>query len=332
MKTTSELYLAVDDTRNGSGYSPPNSPTNHSSTLTANARKSLHSNMQLMGLLGFVNLAFSFYLAFGNIESGTCDISSTISCSAVIKSAYGELLNVPVSIFGITWNIVLLLGIWRIMLDDKVPHFISAIYIWCSAGIGFVIYFVAAEFILGALCPFCTIVHIINVTLMYLSFRVYNELRNPPTIGELVNALKPYIVFVFVLHVFAIVAFRSQPVVHDEWTMTKFAQCLTEKNMVFYGSSGCGACIRQKQLFIAGEKNEAESPMKYVNFVECFKNDVCKERDIGSYPTWLKLDSPNGKEIDRNIGIMDTAKLSKMSGCEYVEEDTTVVKQGKKTK
>ncbi|EFA76881.1 hypothetical protein PPL_09633 [Heterostelium album PN500] len=343
----SELYLAVDEMTSGSklqqqdniAYSPLANVSSLSGINNSNGngnggkvsnhgnngfgsmsqfpnRKLLQSSIKIMGMLGLVNLAFSLYLAFGNIESGTCDVSATISCTTVIKSAFGEIAGVPVSIFGITWNIVFLMAIYHIMSDDRLPHFITAIYIWCSFGVGFVIYFVAAEYIIGALCPFCTVVHIINVTLMYFALKLYNELRVPPSLGSLLSTLKNQLIFIFVLHLVATVAFQKTVEVHDEPAMTKFAKCLTDSNMVFYGSSGCGACINQKQLFITPDsKDETESPLQYIKFVECRDDSLCKKYEIRRYPTWIKHDD-NGVELERHEGVMNSFELSKMSGCE----------------
>ncbi|GAM25586.1 hypothetical protein SAMD00019534_087610 [Acytostelium subglobosum LB1] len=301
---------------------PPTTGGPSSQLITTN-RKTLHSNLRIMGLLGIANLAFSFYLAFGNIESGTCDISSTVSCTAVIKSSFGQIMNVPVSIFGITWNIIFLMGVCKVMMDDRVPQFLTALYIWCSLGIGFVLYFVAAEFIIGALCPFCTIVHIINITLMYFAFKLYTDLRSPPSLFNLISTLKSYLLFVFVVHMIVLIAYQAgAEEQHDEWTMSKFSQCLTEHNMVFYGSSRCGACVNQKQMFMTKDKGEADSPWKYVTFVECKdKHDLCTMNDIQRYPTWIKHESDGGKELERHEGVMNMFELSKMSGCQYKKEE-----------
>eukprot|EP01132_Coremiostelium_polycephalum_P000493 gene493-621_t len=284
---------------------------------TTFSKKSVTDTIQIMGVLGFINLAFSFYLAFGNIESGTCDVSSTVSCSTVIKSSYGEIANVPVAVFGITWNICLLIAIWRIMIEDRITHFITALYIWCSVGIGFVLYFIIAEYLIGAICPFCTIVHVINCVLMYFSFRLYCDLRSPPHIGLVASSLKNYIITGLVFHLLLIGMYNySSPVTYNQ----TFAQCLTSKHMVMYGSSSCHACQNQKAMFVLKDKEPEESPWKYIKFVECRDGDACVDKNIQRYPTWIKFSEDGETELARKEGVMNKFELSKMSGCPLDEE------------
>ena len=67
--------------------------------------------------------------------------------------------------------------------------------------------------------------------------------------------------------------------------LDKFAQCLTDKGAIFYGSLSCENCREQKEFF--------EDSAKYLNYIECDKYaknsnyKVCKEAQINSYPTWI---------------------------------------------
>jgi len=60
--------------------------------------------------------------------------------------------------------------------------------------------------------------------------------------------------------------------------LNAFAQCLTQKGAIFYGTERCQFCQQQKQLFL--------DAMQYINFVDCDKNRLaCSTADIKSYPT-----------------------------------------------
>lgn len=67
-----------------------------------------------------------------------------------------------------------------------------------------------------------------------------------------------------------------------------FAQCLTEKGAIFYGTFWCPHCKDQKELF--------GSSMEYVTYVECSTPDgnaqmpVCTAAGIDGYPTWVFAD------------------------------------------
>jgi len=83
-----------------------------------------------------------------------------------------------------------------------------------------------------------------------------------------------------------------------------FAQCLSEKNVKFFGAYWCTNCDKQKQLF--------GSSIKYVNYIECDLNGQespsCIDKNIKGYPTW---------EIggEQYLGIQTLEKLSELSGC-----------------
>ncbi|KAM9956277.1 hypothetical protein ACTFIR_002989 [Dictyostelium discoideum] len=309
----------------------------HFSMVTLNKR-TLVQYMQIIGVLGVINLLLSLYMAFGDIESGTCDINATLSCTSVIKSEYGKIFGVPVSYYGITWNLVLLYCIWRIYLEDKVPAFVTTIFIWCSIGIGFVFYFIAAELIIGKICPFCTLVHIINVALMYLVFQVYCQLKSPPPLFLVANSLKSFIVTVLLVHLMLIIFVNGGNTngvggggiiisgINKKITNESFSQCLTRMNMVMFGSSSCGACMNQKKLFMLPGKDETESPWHYIKFIECQDSDrnfkeECEKWGIKRYPTWHKFEndykSSENKILETHSGVMGIAELSKMSGCQY---------------
>ncbi|EGC37723.1 hypothetical protein DICPUDRAFT_149647 [Dictyostelium purpureum] len=303
-------------------------------------KRSIVQYIQYICGLGILNLLLSLYMSFGNIESGTCDLNTTLSCTSVIKSEYGKILGLPVAYYGISWNIVLLYCVWRIYLEDKIPAYITTIYLWCSVGVGFVIYFIAAEIIIGKICPFCTMVHIINVGLMYLAFKVYNDLKAPPPIWVVANSLKSFIVSVAIGHLLigsgglVINGVSNEPSKISE----TFSQCLSRKNMVMFGSSRCGACINQKKLFLVDGVEERLTPWNNVNFVECSKskkdankfNEECENWDIGRYPTWLKFakeyipedDKSKNEILEKHEGVLSIVQLSKMSGCEFIESDS----------
>ena len=80
-----------------------------------------------------------------------------------------------------------------------------------------------------------------------------------------------------------------------------FAECLSEKGAVMYGTEWCGACKAQKDLF--GDSFDK------VNFVDCDRRrDLCLIAGVGAYPTW-KIDGENYE------GALELEKLASLSGC-----------------
>jgi len=124
-------------------------------------------------ILAFFSLVISFYLTMdhykGSGEGSFCDINSTISCSKATGSIFSELFGIPVALLGMIWSFSLMLFGWQIL--KKKERLLKLLLIWGIIGILFVIYMVIAEFLVGAICPLCTVVHIL--VLINLSLSVY---------------------------------------------------------------------------------------------------------------------------------------------------------------
>jgi hypothetical protein len=86
--------------------------------------------------------------------------------------------------------------------------------------------------------------------------------------------------------------------------LDEFANCLTENDVVFYGTKTCPACSQQRGTF--GDS------LEYVNYVECDKNaqtsNLCSRENIRVVPTWKFNGVP--KE-----GVMTLEQLARESGC-----------------
>lgn len=81
-----------------------------------------------------------------------------------------------------------------------------------------------------------------------------------------------------------------------------FAQCLSEKGAVMYGTEWCSHCKAQKKDF--------GSSFQYINFIDCdLQKDECTKAGVKGYPTW-NIDGENYP------GQQAFYKLSQVSGCE----------------
>jgi len=84
-----------------------------------------------------------------------------------------------------------------------------------------------------------------------------------------------------------------------------FAKCLSEKGVTMYGSYWCNHCQNQKKIF--GDS------FKYINYVECTENqDLCREKGIEGYPTWIIND-------EKYPGEQSIQKLSQLTGCKILK-------------
>ena len=125
-----------------------------------------------------------------NVRSGgggaaLCDLSAKVSCSAVAASAQSEILGIPVALLGFGWFAVVLTGVF-INSSKKAENTFSnwfgmdipfALFGWSVLGLGFVLWFMYAEFfIIGSICIFCTLAHILTITILFISYKL---LRKP---------------------------------------------------------------------------------------------------------------------------------------------------------
>ena len=88
-----------------------------------------------------------------------------------------------------------------------------------------------------------------------------------------------------------------------------FAQCLTEKGVIMYGTEWCPHCKNQKVMF--------GSAFQYVNYIDCdLHRDACIKAGVEGFPTWVIND-------DLYPGEQPIARLAALSGCELVVDEKT---------
>jgi uncharacterized membrane protein len=117
-------------------------------------------------------VAVSVYLTiahFANPNLLVCASSGTVSCEAVTTSAQAAFLGIPVAVLGLLWSIGMLAlclpQAWR--SGSRLVHL--ARLLMAVGGIGFVLWLVYAElFIIGAICLWCTVVHVIAFALFVI--------------------------------------------------------------------------------------------------------------------------------------------------------------------
>ncbi len=264
-----------------------------------------HIRKVSLGLV-FIGMLISIYLTYSHFSEKTsvCDFTSTISCSTVNTSIYSSIFYVPVALVGLIWFILALVMLLRV----GKAHMEGAFLLWAIVGVLGIPYLVWAEFVLGVICPFCTVIHVILVLLLVLSVLNY---RKSEFALEWVKSVKKVVVYaVIMLVVFALFSayFKGKEV---RLETNDFAQCLTQKGAVMYGSYICSHCINQKNLF--GES------FSFVQYVECHPNgpnpqtELCELKDIGSTPTWTL--EVNGTEVDRRVGFLTFDELKAFSKC-----------------
>lgn len=92
-----------------------------------------------------------------------------------------------------------------------------------------------------------------------------------------------------------------------------FAQCLTEKGMVMYGSATCHFCAQQRAMF--------KSSFDHITEIECDPRNPdpeaerCIAKNIEQTPTWILEDADGNTITDLGSGVQSFETLSEAAGC-----------------
>ena len=119
------------------------------------------------GLLALMGLGVSAYLTAVHYSEGqiplACATTGFLNCEDVTRSAESMIAGVPVALLGVIWFAVALI----LALTHLFPGLLLA---WTAAALAFVFYLVYVEmFLIGALCLWCTVVHVAVAGLFLLT-------------------------------------------------------------------------------------------------------------------------------------------------------------------
>lgn len=196
-----------------------------------------------------------------------------------------------------------------------------------AVGLLSVFYFVFAEFMIGSLCPLCTIIHILVATTFFLALHQFREgvygVTSVTMVADIAGNRILFLIAAAVVVLLPVVLFNL-PAMHPKYDPTDvqaLASCLTARGVKMYGTASCSHCVAQKGLF-------GESFAKIV-FIDCqavslfvfcdatraltlvFKEaKQCEDAKITGYPTWDR-----GSEAGRLKGTAALKELSAWAGC-----------------
>lgn len=142
-----------------------------------------------------------------------CDLNSVVSCSRVLDSPFAQIFGVPIAALGVSWYLVLVWASYLLLTSSPIsPELVVLVLAWCAAGCVFVVYLLLVELYLGAICPLCTMIHILTFTHTTFAVRVLRRLLAEKThlrLSDLVHAAvaasKPWLLRIAVLFVLPII-------------------------------------------------------------------------------------------------------------------------------
>lgn len=123
-----------------------------------------------MFMSAVVGLSVSAYLTYLSLLPPTsCPVGEygIFSCNEVIYSQYAYLYGVSVALLGVGWFIV---ALGLIALAWRHQPFMWTLVGWSLLGAAGVAGFVYTEiFLLGSICPLCTVAHVAGLAILALS-------------------------------------------------------------------------------------------------------------------------------------------------------------------
>ena len=269
-------------------------------------RKSVLKVMLILGVLGF---ATSLYLLWGHYfpsSSGSfCDLSSTISCSVVNTSVFSELFVVPVALLGVLWFLWLILRCRQAQLHDGTN--VVDLFVWNILGLAFIVYFIIAEIALGAICLFCTVVHVFIFGMFLLSLSLYQREEKVPLL-QAAREMRGWIFLGIIIFSLPFILFNA---LQEDQNHDALAQCLTAKEVTLYCSSHSALCAKTRSMF--------GSSFQFIKEVECypgeddFRAELCSSKKIMTTPTWIM--EQNGTEVMRAEGFQSIEELGLFADC-----------------
>ncbi len=254
----------------------------------------------LLCVLGFIT---SVYLTFNHYDTSGgsfCDVGESVSCSLVNTSVYSELFSVPVALFGALWFVLLFFMAFKALKNKKLYPLLLG---WSSLGILFIIYMIIAEIILQAICPFCTIVHVIVLIIFFITLALPNSRKIPSK-----KIWKPWLIPTLIIFILPIIFFN---IGGEEVNNERLVVCMKQNDVSMYGSFKCGFCAKQRSII--GDAFELMGEIECHPQGENPQTELCLEKNIENTPTWVK--EKDGKEEKRFVGVMDIEELREFSGC-----------------
>lgn len=210
-------------------------------------------------LLSAMMIGFSIYLTGHyfqlkfptGLESGSlCNLNSFFNCDKTTLSAASNIAGIPISIFGIVIGALTMLGLFI-----KNENYEKTIYFTLMLNmVGCVLLFCYSLFILGGLCPFCTLYYIASGLTLWIFYK-----RSPAYTPA------PGILFGF-LAIFVAVGIATKMNVNSKTTqMSAVANDLIKQ---YYGLPNLGAPAVASEFKIATAEN-APIQMQIFSDFEC---------------------------------------------------------------
>lgn len=147
-----------------------------------------NTTLSLIFFFAIIGLAVAGYQTYEHHVLGYagCDISATFSCASVTGSQYGEFppaSGIATSAWGVAWWIAVIVLSGTLLVGKRLhARQEFALFTVIVGGVGFMLYLLTIEFYVLpqetgklAICPFCTVQHVLILITLFLSYRLLDR-------------------------------------------------------------------------------------------------------------------------------------------------------------
>lgn len=254
----------------------------------------------LLSALGLGMLAYLTWLHYAPGASSVCDLGEGLSCQVVNQSVFAEILGVPVSILGMGYFFAAI----ALAVSTAVGKRYAALVALSVFSLVFSLYLTGIEIlVLDSICVFCEGSKAVMVAILAVAAVQAHKKKEKHHLLSLAAAALGVVA--------AFAAFRMQGAELFRKDYSALTQCLSEKNVVFYGAYWCPACAKQKKILgpAFAQVKEIECDPR----AEGAETELCVSRDIIKTPTWIE--EPGGVEKRRLVGSQSAERLAEFFGC-----------------
>jgi uncharacterized membrane protein len=97
--------------------------------------------------------AYLLYQSFNPSVSLICPTRGVVNCEKVTESAYSHIFGIPVAALGVAWFVLLFVFSFK-------PEFLFPLWVMGAVFVGYLVF---SEFLVGAICVYCTFVHVVAI-------------------------------------------------------------------------------------------------------------------------------------------------------------------------
>lgn len=119
--------------------------------------------LSIIGLIDSIYLTVYHYLNLPLICPGT----GAVDCATVLNSRFAVFFGFPTAILGVIFFAVII----ALLLMKKEDY----VLYWNTMGFFFLFYLWYAEYVIGKICLYCTLIHVLVLLLLALSVYPYRD-------------------------------------------------------------------------------------------------------------------------------------------------------------